>query len=119
VACVRLNAVRREGTPAKPSAGSPICFFMSSFHNPDAIRAAWGCMAEELDDATWAALDAPAPRDDHGLSMLLKMTRLHDLGLAQLCMPELDASDELSPVIEDGDMPLGSRRTCVRALGGT
>ncbi|KAI0031472.1 hypothetical protein K488DRAFT_13194, partial [Vararia minispora EC-137] len=68
---------------------SPICFFMSSFHNPSLIRSAWGCMAEELDDATWAALDAPAPKDDHGLSMLLKMTRLHDLGLAQLCVPDV------------------------------
>lgn len=52
-------------------------------------------MAEDLDDETWVALNTPSrPRpqpgqDDLGLSMVLRMTRLHDLGLAQLCVPDL------------------------------
>ena len=55
-------------------------------------------MAEDLDDATWELLDRagpvhPAQEEKNvasvGLAMLLKMTRLHDLGLAQLCLPEL------------------------------
>ena len=61
-----------------------------------------GRMAEDLDDATWALIDSAGPArpaqeeigaktsaTSAGLAMLLKMTRLHDLGLAQLCMPEL------------------------------
>lgn len=59
-------------------------------------------MAEDLDDATWEVLDRAGPvrpaKEEIGteknvtgvgLAMLLKMTRLHDLGLAQLCIPEL------------------------------
>ena len=56
-------------------------------------------MAEELSDATWDELDAPGPSHDRdhgsdgtgaaagdalGFSMMLKMTRCHDLGLGQL-----------------------------------
>ena len=61
-----------------------------------------GRMAEDLDDATWELLDRAGPVHPAqeeigaeknvasvGLAMLLKMTRLHDLGLAQLCLPEL------------------------------
>ena len=64
-------------------------------------------MAEDLDDATWELLDRARPvrvtREEIGaeknvasvdLAMLLKMTRLHDLGLAELCMPELVTDDE-------------------------
>jgi len=82
-------------------------------------------MAEELDDATWAALDAPAaaaPADGHGLGMLLKMTRLHDLGLAQLLAPELALDEEEAfPDSRDGWMEreglFGSRLTRVHSLG--
>ena len=56
-------------------------------------------MSEEIDDESWALLNtAPLtttpPLDAKGdsqqdssyaLSMLVRMTRLHDLGLAQLC----------------------------------
>jgi len=53
-------------------------------------------MAEELDDATWTLLNGEAVgQPDLGLSMLLKMTRLHDLGLAQLCLPELNFDEEI------------------------
>lgn len=69
-------------------------------------------MAEDLDDATWEQLDRAGPvrlaQEDIsaeknaarvGLAMLLKMTRLHDLGLAQLCIPEL-VTDEDAYVTE-------------------
>jgi hypothetical protein len=64
-------------------------------------------MAEDLDDATWELLDRAGPvrlaseeigTEKNvariGLAMLLKMTRLHDLGLAQLCMPELVTKED-------------------------
>lgn len=56
-------------------------------------------MAEDLDDDSWALLNTPARsqpnQDDHGLSMVLKMTRLHDLGLAQLCVPDLAIDEDI------------------------
>ncbi len=67
-------------------------------------------MAEELDDVTWELLDGIRPAHiaqqegaetnvaaSTGLTMLLKMTRLHDLGLAQLCVPELVTDDNVRP----------------------
>lgn len=47
-------------------------------------------MEDEMDDLTWDLLNGPgegtAPGDvGRMLGMVVKMTRLHDLGLAQLC----------------------------------
>ena len=81
---------------------SPICFMLAAHRSPVAAKVAWGRMAEDLDDATWELLDESRPppitstgmvpaEAGVGLGMLLKMTRLHDLGLAQLCMPDLVA----------------------------
>jgi hypothetical protein len=62
-------------------------------------------MAEDLDDVTWGLLDKPEHSQSAqmtpgeagvGLPMLLKMTRLHDLGLAQLCVPDLVADEDFS-----------------------
>ena len=44
-----------------------------------------------MDDVSWALLNAPPEnktQSDIGLElgMLMRMTRLHDLGLAQLCL---------------------------------
>jgi hypothetical protein len=76
--------------------GSPLCFIVASYNFPGAIRSTWGRMAEELDDATWTLLNGEGVgQPDLGLSMLLKMTRLHDLGLAQLCLPELNIDEEI------------------------
>ena len=70
--------------------GSPVCFILAAYNYPGAIRSTWGRMADELDDATWDLLDGPGQRaHDAGLGMLLKMTRCHDLGLAQLFFPDL------------------------------
>ncbi|THH16227.1 hypothetical protein EW146_g4376 [Bondarzewia mesenterica] len=75
---------------------SPLCFILASFNYPGAIRSTWGCMAEDIDDASWALLNtAGGGQLDFGLGMLLKMTRLHDLGLAQLCLPDLQIDEEI------------------------
>jgi hypothetical protein len=75
---------------------------LAAHRAPIAAKVAWGRMAEDLDDITWAQLDElEHPQSEKmlpseagaGLGMLLKMTRLHDLGLAQLCVPDL-VSDE-------------------------
>lgn len=71
------------------STGSPVCFILAAYNYPGAIRSTWGRMAEELDDATWDLLGTPTSSNDLGLGMLLKMTRCHDLGLAQLFFPDL------------------------------
>lgn len=72
---------------------------------PTAIKSAWGTMADEMDDTTWDLLnisdDGRAQSDEsHVLAMLVRMTLLHDLDLAQLCFgPDVasllqDAGDE-------------------------
>ncbi|KAF9463331.1 hypothetical protein BDZ94DRAFT_1259104 [Collybia nuda] len=74
---------------------SPVCFVLASFNYPGAIQSAWGRMEDEMDDKTWELLNGPGEgsvQNDVGrsLGMLVKMTRLHDLGLAQLCLGEED-----------------------------
>ncbi|KAI4520216.1 hypothetical protein K525DRAFT_204212 [Schizophyllum commune Loenen D] len=82
---------------------SPVCFILAAFDYPGAIKSAWGAMAEEMDEEAWEMLNAPA--NDHlkaALGMLVRMTRLHDLGLAQLlCMPEEGGEEE-----GEGDEPM-------------
>ncbi|KAJ2934565.1 hypothetical protein H1R20_g2542, partial [Candolleomyces eurysporus] len=70
---------------------SPVCFVLASFTFPGAIKGAWGKMAEEIDDQSWDLLNASDTRarsqsdTSHALGMIVRMTRLHDLGLGQLC----------------------------------
>ena len=52
-------------------------------------------MADEMDDASWELLNGPGVDSAQGdtsraFGMLVKMTRLHDLGLAQLCFDEAE-----------------------------
>lgn len=71
--------------------GSPVCFILASFNYPGAIKSTWGRMADELSSETWDLLNSPSEgHEDKGLGLLLRMTRLEDLGLAQLCMPEVN-----------------------------
>ncbi|KII84096.1 hypothetical protein PLICRDRAFT_46433 [Plicaturopsis crispa FD-325 SS-3] len=83
---------------------SPLCFILASWPwaHPrtksdapvpvDTISATWGRTACEIADEAWAGMgmdeglyvDDEGLEGDRGLSMLLKMTRLDDLGLAQL-----------------------------------
>ena|SRR5882762_1541167 len=75
--------------------GSPVCFILASFNYPGAIKSTWGRMADELSSNTWDLLNSAGQgHKDRGLGMLLKMTRLEDLGLGQLCLPDVDFDSE-------------------------
>jgi hypothetical protein len=68
---------------------------MASINYPEAIRLIYGKMAEEMEDVTWEFLNTVGDgRDEEGFSMLLRMTRLHDLGLAQLCLPDVQFNED-------------------------
>ncbi|KAF9477981.1 hypothetical protein BDN70DRAFT_880504 [Pholiota conissans] len=86
---------------------SPVCFIMASFNYPTAIKSAWGTMADEMDDTTWELLNIPDDEvyqssESRALGMLVRMTRLHDLGLAQLCFDP----DEISHLQEGHAQPV-------------
>ena len=73
---------------------------MASFNYPGAIKKAWGRTVDEIDDDTWEIMNGPGGGNNTGelgtaLGMLVRMTRLHDLGLGQLCFGrELDIADD-------------------------
>ncbi|KAG1728975.1 uncharacterized protein EDB91DRAFT_1060230 [Suillus paluster] len=70
---------------------SPVCFILASFEYPGAIKTTWGRTADEIDDFTWDLLNGPGDgQGDKELGLLLKMARLPDLGLGQLCLPDID-----------------------------
>ncbi|KAJ6526598.1 hypothetical protein DFH09DRAFT_1187567 [Mycena vulgaris] len=86
---------------------STVCFILASYNYPAAIKSAWGHTADEMDDEAWALLNSSG--EGHattgvsvGLGMLVRMTRLHDLGLAQLCLPDVDFEEVYSDW-EDAD----------------
>ncbi|KAJ7179584.1 hypothetical protein C8R46DRAFT_1074163 [Mycena filopes] len=59
----------------------------------------WGHTADEMDDEAWTLLNSTGDGNatsgiSVGLGMLVRMTRLHDLGLAQLCLPDVDFEEE-------------------------
>lgn len=91
-----MSSVKNLTRQIHSSSGSPVCFILASFNHPGAIKSAWGHTADEIDDDAWEILNGPG--DSHGLGeksdmamglgMLVKMTRLDDLGLAQLCLGE-------------------------------
>ncbi|KAG7087628.1 hypothetical protein E1B28_013576 [Marasmius oreades] len=75
---------------------SSICFILASVAqcDPLSIKATWGHTADEIDDKSWSQI-SQSPDDIKSsnfreLTMVLRMTRLHDLGLRQLCFPDLD-----------------------------
>lgn len=57
--------------------------------HPEAVRLIFGKGAGDLDEAAWQSVNIVdnSRRDDEGLSMVLGMTRLDDLGLGQLLFP--------------------------------
>ncbi|KAL0577609.1 hypothetical protein V5O48_004370 [Marasmius crinis-equi] len=74
---------------------SSICFILASVAqcDPISIKSAWGHTADEIDDKSWSQISKPSDIGSPGfkeLTMVLRMTRLDDLGLAQLCFPEVD-----------------------------
>ncbi|KIL65687.1 hypothetical protein M378DRAFT_161661 [Amanita muscaria Koide BX008] len=77
---------------------SPICFILASFNYPGAIKQAWGRMVDDIDDQTWEMMNERCEGNQtselgRALSMLVKMTRLHDLGLGQLCFGVIGDSE--------------------------
>ncbi|KAJ7512662.1 hypothetical protein B0H11DRAFT_1946765 [Mycena galericulata] len=103
---------------------SAVCFIMASYNYPAAIKSAWGHTADEMDDEAWALLNSPGEGNASsgvsvGLGMLVRMTRLHDLGLAQLCLPDVDFEGEEEEVVysdcEDADVTVLRGRSPVRA----
>lgn len=90
--CTRIYNIMKRGLT---SIGSPVCFIVASFEYPSAIKTTWGRTADEMDDFTWDLLNGPGDgQGDKGLSLLLKMARLPDLGLGQLCLPDIDFDAE-------------------------
>ncbi|KAJ6482917.1 hypothetical protein C8R47DRAFT_577324 [Mycena vitilis] len=78
---------------------SAVCFILASYNYPAAIKSAWGHTADEMDDEAWTLLNSAGEGNANsgvsvGLGMLVRMTRLHDLGLAQLCLPDVDLDEE-------------------------
>ena len=77
-----------------PLPGSPVCFILASLTPAEVIKASWGRIANEIDQKPWDILNGPVRSGGNTLSdalaLLVRMTRLHDLGLAQLCFPEMD-----------------------------
>jgi len=74
-----------------------VCFILAAFNYPGAIQSAWGRMGIEMDEHSWNLLNGPGDgmtqsELSQSLAMLVKMTRLHDLGLAQLCFGDEDVS---------------------------
>ena len=69
--------------------GSTVCFVLASLNYPEAIGLIFGRTAGEMEEITWEYLSTVGSdeRDDGGLSMMLRMTRLDDLGLGQLLFP--------------------------------
>ena len=73
---------------------------MASFSYPGAIKRAWGRTVDDIDDDTWEIMNGPGGGNNTSelgtaLGMLVRMTRLHDLGLRQLCFGrELDVADD-------------------------
>ena len=68
--------------------GSPVCFIMASGDFMSAIESAWGHTGDEMSDESWAVLNAGVVGGGElrrVLGMVVKMTRLHDLGLLELC----------------------------------
>ena len=69
-----------------------MCFAVASFLYPGATKGGWGHTAEEMDDGVWEALNSTPEGSDGNndkartLGLVVKMTRLGDLGLGQLLL---------------------------------
>lgn len=71
-----------------------------------------------MDDEAWALLNSSGEGNaisgvSVGLGMLVRMTRLHDLGLAQLCLPDVDFNEEVYSDYEDADATVMGARSPV------
>lgn len=70
------------------------------------MRTTWGACAEDMPDPVWDLLDTPPQDGEHaGLGLLLKMTRIEDLGLGQMWFPgeDFDSPDSAAAETEIWD----------------
>ena len=82
--CVRYFLLRKREI-TEHETGSPVCFGVASIEFPGAIKKAWGHTGDEMDERVWDMLDVEMS-SRRGLGLVVKMTRLDDLGLGQLCL---------------------------------
>jgi hypothetical protein len=68
-------------------AGSPVCFIAASADFMSAIPSAWGHTGDEMSDESWAVLNSEVGGGGlrRALGMVVRMSRVHDLGLLELC----------------------------------
>ena len=70
-------------------------------------------MADEIDDAAWELLNGPGngqqSKTGQSLGMIVKMTRLDDLGLAQLCFDSVVSHEKSEPEGEHHVEPEAAR----------
>lgn len=80
------------GLLKNPVLGSALCYLLVSHNYPGAVRSTYGRRAEHISDEVWDELEGPGAgaEDRLGLGAMLKMTRCHDLGLAQLIFPDAE-----------------------------
>jgi len=79
----KVFPIEREREITEHETGSPVCFGVASIEFPGAIKKAWGHTGDEMDETEWDMLDVEM---GPGLGLVVKMTRLDDLGLGQLCL---------------------------------
>jgi hypothetical protein len=97
--CASFSPSSTPRLTRKSYPGSAVCFILASYNYPAAIKSSWGHTADEMDDEAWTLLNSAGEGNASsgislGLGMLVRMTRLHDLGLAQLCLPDVDFNEE-------------------------
>ncbi len=59
---------------------------VASIEFPGAIKTAWGHTGNEMDETVWDMLNVEMGNTSQALGLVVKMTRLDDLGLGQLCL---------------------------------
>ena len=64
-----------------------MCFAMASVGFAEAAQSAWGHTGDEMSDSSWAVLNRVVVGGElrQTLGLVVTMTRLHDLGLLELC----------------------------------
>ena len=63
--------------------GSSLCFILASYDHPELAPSTWGRTAEELHRSVLDVLREPGKEmHDHGLGIVVYMTRWIDLGLS-------------------------------------
>ncbi|KAJ6508607.1 hypothetical protein C8R45DRAFT_1089769 [Mycena sanguinolenta] len=104
----QTKRIRAQTSVRRHNSRSTVCFILASYNYPAAIKSAWGHTADEMHDEAWTLLNSTGDGNaisgvSVGLGMLVRMTGLHDLGLAQLCLPDV-GFDEDGPYSDGEDI---------------